>query len=574
MSLATSFLSLSSCCRWPFRPISVRDIPLVQYLAHSKDESLDCKSLRFPVLPLSIEENPAIFGLTEAFKKSADTYNPPFAGENNVLDASLLIVETSIIDDCFDPIVQTILEEGIVGNNCQMDECVDDNVEEDEDQNMLASIVEEGTLDESSDDESGQQSNQRKRRRNNTPKSAHASRVDTSHQKIIKKKSRNRYNGVAPLIKMWSDTFEQYSPVFNIVEKNCLRYIAQNVLASHSSNGIEISDISSIEISSFPFDILHKLWNIMASVLKRKHNRFSTYIRHKTLNVLKNEVQKMVAVRSYNWNVKSSRRKGHLVKAISTALDTLRGRNGELSFNDMTEAGVIEDQPIGGHADKSTQQKTQSHPAPVHTTAQYQMRSEALPMISCPEDQDLTQGTLHVVEDETHVLDETIIQDCLNQVLECRRGMTIRWRDGVFEKWKKKYGLSNQQCKYVQNLFRNMQAAERRNQKTSLQLEDFEPRVDCQGSSLENLATLEDQPTLDEGKTIHCYNVAMSIDQRIHVEERTVEMDVIGVSNREVMQGQHETEFIPQEQGHEHERETFVESNETRSEGKNILFKD
>jgi len=87
------------------------------------------------------------------------------------------------------------------------------------------------------------------------------------------------------------------SPMFNPLERRVLRYFALHCVLEEP-----IETLSQFPIKTFHFPVLERLWHVVVSALKINNFGFKDYIRPKSLQGLKQQLEDMVAMTTFHLN--------------------------------------------------------------------------------------------------------------------------------------------------------------------------------------------------------------------------------------------------------------------------------
>jgi len=284
--------------RWAYLPISSMHIVLTQHLARLPREQLissDGISSMFQCLPLAIDDCENNFGLSKSF---ADAILPtlpviPQRSHDAVGQMARSIANHAMWDSStFDPLVQQAVD---------IATCIDVPAIPPS-HNVESSTVHDDATQSTGD--GGNEASQlphtivtnRKRKRKAIV--SHVCGTSTSHKKKPTSMNAigNRRQSAMESLHIWESIMDS-SPMFNPLERRVLRFLALRCMLPRP-----IDTLDRFPIKEFHFPTLERFWNVVVSAIKISDFEFKDYLRPKSAQSLRIQLEDMVAMASFELN--------------------------------------------------------------------------------------------------------------------------------------------------------------------------------------------------------------------------------------------------------------------------------
>ena len=395
--------------------------------------------LTYPPLQLSPDDGDEVFGISPDLEKCLPE-EPRIDDEDQsaATEASLLFFEFGALDAAADSVINSILTERVGVDNDASPDAMEQPVE------GSSCAIRSENSDSEYEDEGEVPSLPSKRKRKHKNRGTHSTALDTYHRRKVP--SRKRRYGPQSMFRLWGPTLDKLSPVFNVFEKGLLKYLALHVIQTEDRT--ELQSLAAIDVSSYPYTALARLWSVLLSALKEEE--VGTFIRAKTETELKDELKRQVAFKKHSWNVQPRNRIKQIIQRLLEGGQQLRG-----VLDDAADTRVVAQE-----ADDVLDQSIHQTEADQVVLSEEHTAVADLP--ECPVDNSL------LAEEQTQmgsqVLTEEVIEECLEVIEEfSNQGRNIRWKGVIFCKWRERFKwLKDSQCSTIQNRYKNMKAASNR----------------------------------------------------------------------------------------------------------------
>ena len=124
---------------------------------------------------------------------------------------------------------------------------------------------------------------------------------------------------ISPLesLQIW-DFIMGLSPMFNPLERRVLRFLALWCVLPEP-----IETLSEFPIKTFHFPIIDRLWHVVVSAIKVSDFEFKHYLRPKSLQSLKQQLEDMVMMTTFNLNFGSTSQSRTMMSTLQNSANKL-----------------------------------------------------------------------------------------------------------------------------------------------------------------------------------------------------------------------------------------------------------